>query len=1075
MIRKLSIYPVLLFCMTIQFSFGQVALQTSFETAQGYNSGSVHSQNGWTLSSGTAQVSSTKANTGTQSLSMGANSGTLLVNHVAYAGTVPGITGEVYADLWVNPASFVTRGIAINGMDLYGGSSKRIFVIEFATDGNIKAYNGSSAANISIWTSNTWVRISIKMDFATEKYRVAINGNLHATEFSFREAYTPSASGTRAAGVKEYHSLRFNHLADTNIGSTDASFDDIYVGTTPIPDVVFGTSSNTRTITVTQPEFGSISLSPASGPYTLGQNITATLTLPQGYANIGWTGDLSGTELVKTFTLAGNMSFGATVGIDAGNPPPKYLVDVTQPANGSITLSPASPDNMYYRETRVTATVTVASCYQFDGWGGGLSGTAASNTFTVQNDISVIASISLNNTTPVKRTANSVATFKAALNAMNPGDTVELDNGTYDLSSFTVTRSGCELRPIVIMAKNTGQVTLNGATALVFRNMEYTTLKGFKFRSTGVGTGIKLENCKKFRITGNDFAYTETGSCTWVYIGDTYASTLPLRSGYNRVDHNIFDGKTQAGNYIRMDGNINQQSQYDTIDHNHFKNNGPRASNEKESIRVGVSTLSKSSGFTIIEYNLFEDCDGDPEIVSIKSCDNTIRYNTFVRCLGTLCLRQGFRSTAEGNYFFGDNKTGTFNGGTIGAGGIRVYGKDHKIINNYFSGLTGSKWDAAITITNGDVNNNSNSLAEHYLPENLIVANNTFVNNESNIEIGFNNNGNYHLSPVNCMIADNIVVENTTAIIKVHNAAALNGVSFSNNMMYPTGTASVGMAANATQVTVADPKLLLPLCLAPSGCNQSNASKVYRLSAASPAINASTGNYPFVLLDNEGQTRTGARDLGADEYTNVSPVVVSLTALSPGDVGPGAAPQTYSYVLTGALPVKLLSFDAVRQNGTTRLAWSTTGEENEIRYEVEWSRDGNSFTKRGEVAAHRNSSLQQYFFYDGQHLTGINFYRLKIVTTDGNFTYSSIVSVEYKFAFKIYPNPVTDQLLVETVPGLQPVHVKLLAADGRVVYQSSGRSAGLLKIPTGQLPAGIYLLQVSDRDAVLISEKIMKK
>ncbi|RZK44838.1 MAG: hypothetical protein EOO94_04870, partial [Pedobacter sp.] len=360
---------------------------------------------------------------------------------------------------------------------------------------------------------------------------------------------------------------------------------------------------------------------------------------------------------------------------------------------------------------------------------------------------------------------------------MNPGDTLELDNGTYDLSSVTVTRSGCELRPILIMAKNKGQVILNGATTFVFRNMEYTTLKGFKFRSSNIGTGIKLENCKKFRVTENDFSYTESSSCTWVYIGDTYASPIPIRSGYNRVDHNLFDGKTQAGNYIRMDGNINQQSQYDTIDHNHFKNNGPRADNEKESIRVGVSTLSKSSGFTTIEYNLFEDCDGDPEVVSIKSCDNTIRFNTFVRCLGTLCLRQGFRSTAEGNYFFGDNKTGTFNGGTIGAGGIRVYGKDHKIINNYFSGLTGSKWDAAITITNGDVNNNSTSVAEHYLPENLIVAHNTLVNNKSNIEIGFTNNGNYPLRPINCLIADNVVIENTTPIITVHNAAALNGVS----------------------------------------------------------------------------------------------------------------------------------------------------------------------------------------------------------------------------------------------------------------------------------------------------------
>ncbi|RYY66636.1 MAG: hypothetical protein EOO13_15550, partial [Chitinophagaceae bacterium] len=275
--------------------FSQTAIQTSFETAQGYSAGNIHTQNGWTVSSGSAQVSSAKVHTGSQSLILSASASALLVNHVGYAGNVPGITGEVYADMWVNPGSFVTRGISVNGMDLYGGSSKRIFVIEFGTDGNIKAYNGSSAVNVSTWTANTWVRISLKMDFATEKYKVAVNAVTNATDFAFREAYTPTASGTRAANTKEFHSVRFNHLADANIATTDASFDDLYVGTTAIADVTFGSSSNIRTVTVTQPEYGSIALSPAA-PYVIGQSITATLTVPQGYTNNGWTGDLTGTE-----------------------------------------------------------------------------------------------------------------------------------------------------------------------------------------------------------------------------------------------------------------------------------------------------------------------------------------------------------------------------------------------------------------------------------------------------------------------------------------------------------------------------------------------------------------------------------------------------------------------------------------------------------------------------------------------------------------------------------------------------------------------------------------------------------
>ncbi|RYG56798.1 MAG: hypothetical protein EON56_03535 [Alphaproteobacteria bacterium] len=85
--------------------------------------------------------------------------------------------------------------------------------------------------------------------------------------------------------------------------------------------------------------------------------------------------------------------------------------------------------------------------------------------------------------------------------------------------------------------------------------------------------------------------------------------------------------------------------------HNYFYNNGPRLENEKEAIRIGNSQLSQSSGNTTVEFNLFEECDGDPEIVSVKSCDNIIRHNTFNRNYGSLTLRQGNRNIAEGNYF----------------------------------------------------------------------------------------------------------------------------------------------------------------------------------------------------------------------------------------------------------------------------------------------------------------------------------------------------------------------------------------------------------------------------------------
>src|SRR5690606_29844106 len=156
------------------------------------------------------------------------------------------------------------------------------------------------------------------------KYKVAINGSVFGTEFNLREEYAPTASGTRVATTKEFHSLRFNHSSDTQVATTNSYIDDLDVGTKPSPDISFVSVSTVRTITITQPAFGSIALSPSKSTYNVSDEITATLTLPFGYKNNGWTGSLSGTGITNNFTVEGNMTIGANVSVDPLNPPAQY-------------------------------------------------------------------------------------------------------------------------------------------------------------------------------------------------------------------------------------------------------------------------------------------------------------------------------------------------------------------------------------------------------------------------------------------------------------------------------------------------------------------------------------------------------------------------------------------------------------------------------------------------------------------------------------------------------------------------------------------------------------------------------
>ncbi len=1076
MMKKLLFTLLCLTCALLSTQ-AQTVINTSFETTgtPAYTAIDLNAQNGWTVTNlkGTGTVTTNFANAGTQSIRFNASGTALLSNYTYASGSVPGISTDLYMDIYVKPIAYTTKGFSINGDDLYGGSTKRIFLVEFTTDNKIKI-NGSSSAIVGSWVANTWVRISIKVDFSAEKYYVAVNGVVQpvasgsaTTAFSFREAYTPTTSGTRVATTKEFHGLRFNHGGDSDVGTTDTYIDDLYVGTTAIAGITFPASSVARTITVTQPDYGNITLSPVKATYNVGETVTATLTLPTGYKNNGWSGALSGTDLTKTITVANNITIGADVIVDTANPPAEFSVTLTQPTNGVISLTPApnATAGKYYEGTEVTATVSYEACYQFDSWTGGtLTGNENNKKITLVNNINIGATISENSATATQRVVSTVAQFKTAMTDMNPGDEVILEDGNYSIGSLTIRNSGCATKPIIIRARNQGMAIITGSTSLTFESVNYITFQGFEFRSSGISTGIKLQNSSHITITKNNFAIVETQNCNWIYIGDTFGSLDPIKSGYNLINNNSFDGKTYPGKYIIIDGTATQQSQYDVISHNVFKNNGPRAENEKESIRVGWSNISMSSGFTTIEHNLFEDCDGDPEVVSIKSSDNIVRYNTFKKCLGTLSLRHGNRTIVEGNYFFGEGKTAQFTSGgstsTIGCGGIRVYGKDHKIYNNYFEGLTGEKWDAAITITNGDVINSNASLNSHHLPENLEVTFNTLVNNKSDIEIGFNNNNNYLKAPINCLIANNIVVNNTNPIVKSYSTTSFAGVSFANNIFYPTGTATIGETFTTAQVQNIDPQLFKPACTGVN-CELSAPAKVSRLSSTSPAIDAGNGTYAYVITDAELTTRTGTKDIGAHEYSGAKTITTS--ALDLINVGPNASPVSYSYNYTGSLlPIKLISLEGQSLLSNIKLTWKLSSQINVKHYEIEWRTDLQNFAKIAEVQA--QNFLGTILVYDYLHQspsTGSNYYRIKVVDNDGSFEYTNAISVKKPYTVSLYPNPASSFVNINLnadVPNGS--EWKLYNSMGVLQFSQKASDQKQQQLALPNLATGIYYLQL---------------
>lgn len=917
-------YLTVLFLFTLLLpATAQTLINTSFENTDNYSVGSIHNKNSWKVTSGSGEIVTTAdyIKEGSQALKLSTASTALQVDHTSFATNTTALAGDVYLDFWIKLKSLPTASFSITGYDL-GTNTHRSFMLDFQNTGKIKIYDGTAGwATQPTYTTDTWTRISIKIDNGAGKYQLAINGAILNKIFTFREI-------RNAATAFDFHSIRFS----MGSGTCDVAVENIYIGSTPIADIAFQASSTDRTIVVTQPTFGTITLSPTKAAYQLNDQLSASITVPEHYIFGGWTGDLSGTENPKTFTVNGNMTIGATVIIDPQNPPTQSSITINQPVGGTITLQPQQTN--YYNGTSVTAQITVQSGYQFTGWNGDLTGTSNPLSFVVNNNMTIGAMVSEIQVSSSKRIVNTVAQFKDALANMNPGDTILVSDGNYALGSVKVNRGGSELKPIIIKSANLHGARITGSSTFTLSAISYVTFEGFDIDIEPMSTIFKMEGCSYVRITRNWLkmkTLVEGQTSKWITVGDVWANEV-CNSHHNRFDHNLFDGKYDSGAWLVIDGShgtVPAISQHDRIDHNIFRNNTPRLANEKETVRIGVSDLCKLDAFTVVENNLFEDCDGDPEIVSVKSCKDTVRNNTFRRCVGTVCLRQGNNSVVEGNYFFGEGKTTTFETNTIGCGGVRIYGLNHKIINNYFEGLTGSKWDAACVMTNGDVTNNSTSNSSHFIPENNLFAYNTLVNNKSDIEIGFDNNGAYGLAPKNNMIANNIVINNENPIIKSFNNNSLAGVSFSSNIMYSTGTSTLGLAGmSEAQIKTINPQLEKTKCRTyNSNCDYKTPFETYKHTPASPAINASIG-YETVFNDAEGQTNVGIRDIGADEF-NVDKEITN-GPLNELHVGPTAL-ETYVYetnVTTSvhALPTNKITISPNPFVGKTQITFQSNTE-----------------------------------------------------------------------------------------------------------------------------------------------------
>jgi poly(beta-D-mannuronate) lyase len=533
----------------------------------------------------------------------------------------------------------------------------------------------------------------------------------------------------------------------------------------------------------------------------------------------------------------------------------------------------------------------------------------------------------------------------------------------------------------------------------------------------------------------------------------------------NRVDHCTFINKANAGATVVIWYDNNNYPQQSTttlhrIDSNYFKGRGYQGTNGGESMRIGTSTVSRSNGYNIIEYNLFEGCTQvEPEIVSNKSNFNTYRYNTFKNCYGGLTMRHGRYCSIYGNFFIVDDASVTK------SYGIRLIDKGHKVFNNYLEGLLGNKNSLTalrcpIIMYNGLSSTNDTtdgSKASGYFPaDSSMIAFNTIVNcsGGAGIVMGFTDGGNNTFQPLGITVANNIIKMTTGQAVYNNPSNTLLTYSAEGNMFTAPNGLGLSSSTGFTNSTLTFGARTNGILSAPSLVQDA-------------AVN--TANYTSLIgnLDAQGQTRSATYDIGADEINGTGNVLTY--PLDSTLVGAG---KPTSLVLS----VQLISFKSLLINKNATLTWEVTNEINFKQYNLEYSNDGINFQLLATLAAKgTNVNITSYTYQHTNLAEGKYYYRLKMVDKDGSYNFSPVrlITIGKLISINVYPNPANLYVTVDLNGTLKPqTEIILFDAEGKEVRRIKATNNSI-NIPLDKLANGLHHLSIIEQGKSIFNYPLM--
>ena len=274
---------------------------------------------------------------------------------------------------------------------------------------------------------------------------------------------------------------------------------------------------------------------------------------------------------------------------------------------------------------------------------------------------------------PVTGTEHVVASkdeLLAAAMIAAPGDAISITGGTYDgwgEVEVPLGVSGTDDAPIVIRS-HMEPVIFTGATRLVIRG-DHVHVYGLSFH--GVAGGA-------LKVDGASTAKPAIGvRFSMIHCRETVGQCLFVEDALRaRFDHSLVEKAKGKGL------GVDNESRLTRIDHNVFRDRDEETKNGFEQIQLGhmrytgtddgVDTMVFSRTDALIDHNVFHDCEGEGEMIGVKTSGNKIVFNVIADAhdQGRLSFRGGPNNLAYGNVFRNTH------------GAVRLFGKSIRVMQN---------------------------------------------------------------------------------------------------------------------------------------------------------------------------------------------------------------------------------------------------------------------------------------------------------------------------------------------------------------------------------------------------------